>query len=305
MENYKIKLGDFIDGGDMVWHPLLKGHQKLSVIGEGDKKMKIIDTIEKQIESMDVMYFKVEFNNIQNASNRFIQGTLSNIVVFEKEPESYITNKTFAKHRKVFVDLFVKYVTTMFEIDRRQLVISYRPTLEGALCGYIRAAEKLEDEKKEKFKEQINLLEEILWNKESENKFSFEIKSCMTRLEQKLEFLKAIWSFWVFAMLTSSDIPMILKVEIPDNNLINEDSEVELQIILSILEALSSIGGIGLIVVTSQFNLLNNRSFRYKLMLNNQGEDYDLKGSSLEFDDSGNLYMMIDDVQKIKMMGKL
>lgn len=297
-KDFYINLGNFIEGEPLEWPIFMEGNNKMAIIGEEQKRKKAYYNIEKQLLELDsLVYFKLNCDS----SDRVLEntGTIVNITEFEKSPEKSIPNQTLAKHRKDFVNVFMKLMLEKVGVSRSDLTVSYRPTMEGPLQGYLKAASVLNGQKLLDFEKEIELLDEIMWEYEGD---LLQYRINEDRIESRhLELLKGIWSFWVFAMLSPADMTRVVHVSLPGTTDYNEEQLIELDIMLEALENLANISDTILMISTDSIIPIKPRSIRYKLMVSN---DADLKGTQLEFDDQYDSFMVIDDVYKNLLKGK-
>jgi hypothetical protein len=71
------------------------------------------------------------------------------------------------------------------------------------------------------------------------------------------------------------------------------------------MEDIASLSKLTIILSSDSIEPLKARSFRYICMVNNSGIDYDFTSSPLEFNDEGDAFILVDEVFKRKMIGKL
>jgi hypothetical protein len=300
LQDFNVKIGKFEDGTDIQWAPFVEGSRRIALIGSGKKRDKVLMNIERQIlQNQDVGLFKIYFSRPRRLEQH---GTLSLIKPFEKNPVDQIPNETLAGHRQYFVELYIKLVCEVLNINFDELKVAHFPAEEGPLMGYVRAGEDLTGETREKYMSHINSLDNILWENEN-NLFEFEVKSQGDLSEEFLEFVKGIWSFWVFSMISFTEEQRVVCVNVP-TSLQDEDKEKNLNIMLGILEDISNLSKLTIILTSDSVEPVKLRNIRYKCLVNNRGRDYDYTSTSLDFNDEGDNFILVDDVYKQKMVGK-
>ncbi len=302
LNDFKVNIGKYEEGSNNIqWSPFEDGSHKIALIGSHEKRNKVFMNIERQIrEVQEVGFFKINF---PGSSMLGQQGTLSNILSFEKTPANEIPNETLASHRQYFVDLYIKLICDDLNINVSELKADHFPAQEGPLMGYVRASEHLNEDIKEKFMAHINALDHIIWGNENDL-FEFEAKSNGDHNKEFLEFVKGIWSFWVYSMISFTEEFRVVCVEVP-TTLYDESHGNDLDIMLGILEDIASLSKITIILTSDSVEPIKQREIRYKCIVNNNGRDYDFTSSSLEFNDEGNSFILVDDTYKEKNIGKL
>ncbi|QTC40416.1 hypothetical protein I7V34_14665 [Bacillus sp. V3] len=301
IHDFKVNIGTFDDGTNIKWTPFVEGSRRIALIGSGEKRDKALANIERQVlQYQDVGFFKINFSEAGRLEQ---QGTLSLITPFEKTPVNQIPNETLAGHRQYFVELYIKYVCELLHLNFDELKVQHYPDQEGPLMGYVRAGEHLTGGSKDQFLGYINALDNILWGKEN-NLFEFEVQLQSDTDREFLELLKGMWSFWVFSMISFTEEHRVICVNVP-TSLQDDAKEKDVNIMLGILEDIANMSNLTIILTTDSVELIKLRNIRYKCLMNNRGKDYDFTSTSLDFNDEGDAFILIDDVYKQKRVGKL
>lgn len=302
----QIKIGEFLDGGNLDWGLFTEGNRKLVLVGDDEKTKRIFLNIKKQIIALEgVVFFDIGGYKVDKLED---EGTLSIITNFEKHPVDSIPNTMLSKQRKDFVDMYVRMLTEYIGLDRKDLKVSYRPTLEGPLYGYIRASDNLDGDIKEKFDQQLNQLDNVIWENEGDlfihRVGEEEEGGGLTKL---IEFLKGVWSYWVFLMDAPdiADVPKVLHIEVPDTSTYEEVHLKYVERLIQILEDITSISNTTLVVTTDRVSPIINSSIRYKIIGKNSGKDFDFSDTPIGFDDNGDNFAIIDDAESNKIIGRI
>ncbi|MCA1064494.1 hypothetical protein QTG56_23070 (plasmid) [Rossellomorea sp. AcN35-11] len=297
-----LVLGKFKGEGEILWPAFEDGHHKIALLGKGDKFNKTFEEIERKfLELEGVPYFSIDSTSGRKLER---EGTLTNIIAFERDhPANSISNEILSEQRKELVNMYMEMMTSLIGVNRKKLVIGYRPTLEGPLYGHIRSAAQLEGDEKYKFEEQLKGLDNVLWQSDGDL-FSYQYGG-NTDEEKLLGLLKGVWSFWVFSMITPVEAPRVLHINIPDSSSYSEVQIKYLDRMIELLCVISNMSNMVLILSTNSMSPLKRAPIRYKLLVKKQGIDYDLSKTSLDFDDNGDSFVLIDDVHKQKMVGVL
>jgi hypothetical protein len=212
LSDFRVHIGTYEEGSSIQWAPFEEGSHKIALLGSREKRNKVFMNIERQIrQHPNVPFFKINYP----FSRMLGQGTLTNITVFEETtPVIHIPNEILASHRQYFVDLFIRLICDDLKINVNELKYEHYPAQEGSLMGYVRASQQFNVDLQNKFMEHIRSLDNVTWNYEPAF-CEFEVNAYGDHNKEFLEFVKGIWSFWVFSMASISEGHRVVCVEVP------------------------------------------------------------------------------------------
>lgn len=209
------------NGSEESWNWSDIYHSRAAFIGhnQDSNKQDCLKAISKKIIQKDK---KSVFWITPNRGD--IQGDVTEVfdlAAYETLPNSKEAgNENFSKQRMEFLQLYLNLLAEKKGEARTDLIPlgSYLPSQEGAFVGYVRAAEKMDNEEKKAYLlKEFSKLTNVLWVYVEDKGYHYIYEETESEAETLLNFLVGCWAFWSYTSILQEETDLLLIIDIPSS----------------------------------------------------------------------------------------
>lgn len=287
MINKPLVIGRYLESEDLLawlWSDVL--HARMALIGSNSSTekrdwLKKVAAVVSSVDSKALFWIK---GKVEEDVNKFQEIPLLNLIEFESVPSLKEGERKgeFNEQRHELVNCFLELLALLKGIERKDLLplASFRTHQEGPLAGYLRAIDRIgNDNHREWVKGHFESLKDVCWYYSERFGFRFHILKKENPVEEALEFLKAIWSYWALCAVMSVTQQMMLVIE-PPTHLLEPTADPKLREIMAKIISIASIMTnsvtCSLILNTETLYPVPLLNIRYQVFFQTEYPDFDL-----------------------------